>query len=113
MASQTTTSLRSVLGPDFATGFRAGKAVRIDLGARLGWIHELADTARSMTAAFAAAPGANFTVQGAMLPRNSALVGLSLTASVNRNFALFASYDGEPGGGSRNNQLWGGIKLRW
>ncbi|TPE61578.1 autotransporter domain-containing protein [Sandaracinobacter neustonicus] len=111
--SQSTTSVRSVLGGDFAAGFDLGKSTPVEVGLRLGWAHEFADTGRSMTAAFASAPGSAFTVQGASLPRDSALIGVSVAAKVSRTGSLFVSYEGEPGGGSSNNQFRGGIRLSW
>ena len=56
----------------------------LDIGLRLGWMHEFADTARPMTAAFAAAPGQQFTVFGATPQRDSAVVGFSAAAADQR-----------------------------
>ena len=42
--------------------------------------------------------------------RDSALIGVALAAQIGRNMSLFASYDGDIGGG-HNNQLWGGLKI--
>ncbi|MCX5517845.1 autotransporter domain-containing protein [Kaistia defluvii] len=113
VASQSATSVRTTFGADFTASFDLGNGVPLDLGSRLGWVHEFADTAQSMTAAFAAAPGADFTVWGAGVPRDSALVGVSATARIRDNSSLFVSYDGEFGGGDDNHQLWGGFKLTW
>ncbi|WP_207791748.1 autotransporter domain-containing protein [Sandaracinobacteroides hominis] len=110
---QSTTSARTTLGADLDIGLNAGKSVPVDLGLRLGWAHEFGDTGRYMTAAFASAPDAGFTVYGAEMRRDSALIGLSLAARLSRNCSLFASYEGELGNGSHNNQLWGGIRLSW
>jgi outer membrane autotransporter protein len=113
VASEATTSVRTTLGADFAASFAIGAGTRLDLGLRLGWVHEFADTDQSMTAAFVAAPGQLFTVSGATAQRDSALVGLSLAAALNEQASLFASYDAELGGGNGNHQLRGGLRLTW
>ncbi|MGU3492951.1 autotransporter domain-containing protein [Xanthobacteraceae bacterium A53D] len=113
VAAQSTTSVRSTLGADFTTRFDPGNGMPLDLGLRLGWVHEFADTTSAIRAAFASAPGASFTVSGAPLPRDSALVGLSAAVKVGNSGSLFASYDAEVGGGNDNHQLWGGFKFTW
>ena len=113
VAQQTTTSVRTTVGADLATRFDLGRGTPVDIGLRLGWMHELADTARPMTAAFAAAPGAQFTVLGATPQRDSALVGFSAAAALSERLSLFASYDGELGGGTDSHQLRVGFRLTW
>jgi outer membrane autotransporter protein len=113
VGSETMTSVRTTLGADFAASFAIGAGTRLDLGLRLGWVHEFGDTAQSMTAAFVTAPGQLFTVSGATPQRDSALVGLSLAAALNEQASLFASYDAELGGGNGNQQLRGGLRLTW
>ena len=85
----------------------------LDLGLRLGWMHEFADTARPISAAFAAAPAQQFTVYGATPQRDSAVIGFSATAAVTDRASLFAAYDGEVGGGTDNHALRVGFRLTW
>ncbi|MBS7552814.1 autotransporter domain-containing protein [Ancylobacter dichloromethanicus] len=113
VASQSTTSVRTTFGADFTASFDPGNGLPLDLGLRLGWVHEFDDTTQAITAAFASAPGADFTVYGAALPRDSALIGLSAAAKLNDSSSIFASYDAEIGGGDDNHQLWGGFKITW
>lgn len=113
VASQSTTSVRTTIGADFTASFDLGNGMPLDLGLRLGWVHEFADTTPAMTASFASAPGADFTVYGATRQRDSALIGLSAAVKLSDSSSLFASYDGELGGGNDNHQLWGGFKLTW
>ncbi|WP_428032927.1 autotransporter domain-containing protein [Ancylobacter sp.] len=113
VASQSTSSVRTTLGADFTTRFDLGNGVPLDLGLRLGWVHEFADTTPAMTASFASSPAADFTVYGATRQRDSALVGLSAAVKLSDSSSLFASYDGEIGGGNDNHQLWGGLKITW
>ena len=108
VAQQTTTSLRTTLGAELAGAF--GPAT---LGLRLGWLHEYADTARPMTAAFAGAPSAAFTVYGATPQRDSAVIGFQAGARVADNASIFLRYDGEIGSGSDNHTLNVGLHLSW
>ena len=112
VASQTTTSVRSTIGVDLASTFMVG-GTPLDLGVRLGWMHEFADTARPMTAAFAAAPASQFTVFGATPQRDSAVVGFSASAALSDRTSLFVAYDGEIGGGTDNHSLRAGFKIKW
>ena len=56
VAQQTTKSLRTTFGADLAGAIGVGNMRTLDLGLRLGWLHEYADTGRPITAAFAGAP---------------------------------------------------------
>ena len=111
VAAQTTTSVRTTFGVDLAGGFEVGGTL-LDLGFRLGWMHEFADTARPMTAAFAAAPTSQFTVFGATPQRDSAVVGFSAATALGDHSSLFVAYDGEIGGGTDNHALRAGFKIR-
>lgn len=111
--SQSTTSVRTAFGADFSASFGLGNGMPLDLGLRLGWVHEFADTTPSITAAFAAAAGPGFTVSGATPRRDSALIGFSAAARISDSSSLFVSYDGEVGGGNDNHQLRGGVRLTW
>lgn len=113
IAQQTTTSVRTTFGTDFGARFDMGGGRPIDIGLRLGWMHEFADTARPVTAAFAAAPAQPFTVWGATPQRDSAVVGFAATANITDRAALFASYDGEVGGGTDNHALRVGFRMTW
>ena len=112
VAAQTTTSVRTTFGIDLAGGFDIGGTL-LDLGLRLGWMHEFADTARPMTAAFAAAPVSQFTVFGATPQRDSAVIGFSAATALGDRTSLFVSYDGEVGGGTDNHSLRAGFRLTW
>ena len=113
VAQQTTTSLRTTLGADLAATIGLGNARTLDLGLRLGWLHEYADTARPMTAAFAGAPTASFTVYGATPQRDSAVIGFQAGTEVAAGMQLYLRYDGDVGSGSDNHALNVGVRLRW
>jgi autotransporter-associated beta strand protein len=108
VAQQTTTSLRTTLGADLA-----GTIGPLLLGLRLGWMHEYADTSRPMTAAFAGAPTASFTVYGASPQRDSAVIGFSANAAVADSMSIYLRYDGEIATGADNHALTAGLRLSW
>ena len=95
LAQQTTTSLRTTLGADLAASLALGDTRTLDIGLRLGWLHEYANTARPITAAFAGAPSANFTVYGATPQRDAAVIGFQASTSVADNASIYLRYDGE------------------
>lgn len=113
VAQQTTTSVRTTFGADFAASVDLGGGTPLDIGLRLGWMHEFADTSRPITAGFAAAPGPQFTAWGATPARDSAVIGFSAATALNQRTSLFLSYDGEVGGGTSNHQLRAGFRLIW
>jgi outer membrane autotransporter protein len=110
---QTTTSVRTTFGTDFAAAIGLGDTRTLDLGLRLGWLHEYANTTRPITAAFVDAPAASFTVYGATPQRNSAVIGLSAATHVTEGAQLYLRYDGEFGAGNDNHALNVGMRLRW
>ena len=85
----------------------------LDLGLRLGWLHEYASTARPITAAFAGAPSANFTVYGATPQRDAAVIGFQASTNVATATQLYLRYDGEIASGSDNHTLNVGLRLSW
>jgi outer membrane autotransporter protein len=113
VAQQTTSALRSTLGVDLAASIPLDAGRAIDLGLRLGWLHEYADTVRPITTAFAGAPSAAFTVYGAAPQRDSAVVGFSAAAAVASSAQLYLRYDGEVGGGTDNHAFNVGVRMSW
>jgi fibronectin-binding autotransporter adhesin len=113
VAQQMTTSVRSTLGANFANAFALGNQRTLDMAVRLGWLHEYADTTRPMTASFAGAPSAAFTVYGATPQRDSAVIGLQANTLVADGAQIYARYDGELGSGSDNHAFTAGVRLTW
>ena len=105
---QTTTSMRTVLGAELA-----GTIANMDLGLRLGWLHEYAGTARPITAAFAGAPAVGFTVYGATPQRDAAVIGFQASSRVADNASVYLRYDGDIGSGTDNHALSVGLRLSW
>jgi outer membrane autotransporter protein len=113
VAQQTTTSVRTVLGAELDGAIGLGDTRTLDLGLRLGWLHEYANTARPITAAFAGAPSANFAVYGATPQRDAAVIGFQASTNVAAGTQLYLRYDGDIGSGTDNHALNLGVRLRW
>ena len=112
VAQQNTTSVRTVLGADLAGNIPLGQRT-LDVALRLGWAHEYADTARPMTAAFAGAPTASFTVYGAQPQRDAAVIGLGLNTRIADQTSLYARYDGEITGRDDTHVFSAGLRMTW
>jgi fibronectin-binding autotransporter adhesin len=110
---QTTTSVRSILGFQLDHDLNLGFASPIALLARAGWAHEYADTARPMTASFAGAPGAGFTVDGAQIARDSAVLALGATAKLTQNLSFLLRYDADLNGSDNANAITGKLSYSW
>ena len=113
VAQQITNSARTVLGAELAGTIDAGWRDKLALQFRLGWAHEYADTSRPVTASFAGAPGAAFTVFGAAPLRDAATIGLAANTNIAERTSLYFRYDGEVGTGSDSHAFTGGLRMSW
>ncbi|TAJ39348.1 MAG: autotransporter outer membrane beta-barrel domain-containing protein, partial [Reyranella sp.] len=113
VAQQTTNSVRSTIGMELAGALDAGWRDRLALQVRLGWAHEYADTSRPVTASFAGAPGAAFTVFGAAPQRDAAAVGFAANTAIAERTSLYFRYDGEVGTGTDNHAFSAGLRMTW
>ena len=113
VAQQTTTSIRTVLGAELEGAIGLGDTRTLDLGLRLGWLHEYAKTARPITAAFAGAPSANFVVYGATPQRDAAVIGFQASTNVTAGTQLYPVLRRRHRLGHRHHALNLGVRLRW
>jgi outer membrane autotransporter protein len=113
VAQQTTNSQRTTIGADLGSSIGLGNEKKLDLAVRLGWMHEFADVARPITAAFAGAPGNSFTVFGATPLRNAAVVGLQATTTIAAATQIYLRYDGEIATGTDNHAINVGVRMSW
>ena len=113
VAQQTTNSQRTTIGADLGSSIGFGEDKKVDFAVRLGWLHEFANVARPITAAFAGAPGDSFTVFGATPLRNSAVVGLQATTHIAAATEIYLRYDGEIATGTDNHALNIGVRMSW
>ena len=102
-----------MLGAELAGTIDAGWRDKLALQFRLGWAHEYADTSRPVTASFAGAPGAAFTVFGAAPLRDAATIGLAANTNIAERTSLYFRYDGEVGTGSDSHRFTGGLRMSW
>jgi outer membrane autotransporter protein len=114
IAARTTNSFRTIPGVDLATQFDVGWQSPLALQLRLGWAHEFIDDfSRPVTASFAGAPAAGFTVVGAVPPRDSAIVGFNATTNIGRSTSLYLRYDGDFNSGATTHAAAVGVRMTW
>ncbi len=111
--SQTTNSVRSILGLQIDYDANIGFTGPLALLARAGWAHEYADTARPTTASFAGAPGSGFTVDGTQMARNSAIIALGVTSKLTQALSFLLRYDGDVNGADNAHAVTGRLSLTW
>jgi uncharacterized protein with beta-barrel porin domain len=109
--SQTQGSAQSVLGARLNDMLRVGR-IMLAIDAQLGWSHELAGTARSAVASFTGAPATSFTVAGAAVPSDTALISFGVATTVARGTNLYLTYGGQFGDGY-SNAVTGGLRFTW
>jgi outer membrane autotransporter protein len=82
------------------------------LRARVAWAHDwVSDPA--LGAVFQALPGASFTVNGAAVPKNSALTSVGGQLFVTPNWSLEAKFDGEFASTAQSYAGSGTLKYSW
>ncbi len=105
-SNDTTTS--TTLGVRAHSDFKlAGKDARVK--GTVGGRHAFGDVKQTATMAFEGS--SSFTVTGAPLARNTALLGLQAEVELSRSTALEFGYQGEYGSGSRDHAV--NVKMRW
>jgi len=100
------------LGVHFATEFEAGGGMVVSPFARLAWVHEFSPD-RSVAASFNAAPGIGFVTDGTRAASDLLRVNLGGRLQVSTSEALFASFNGEYGAGTRSYGVQGGYRVAW
>jgi outer membrane autotransporter protein len=113
VGEQNSDSLVSSLGLRLSRLFEPQTSHPIGLGVRSAWQHELADVKNLITAQFADAPGAGFTVQSTPESRDAAALGLDVRAGLTKNLQAFANYTATLSSGQNIHSILGGFSLRW
>jgi autotransporter-associated beta strand protein len=113
VASQTTNSLRSVIGAQLGASMDMGWRDRLAMRFRLGWSHEYADVTRPVTAALAGAPASPFTTFGISPVRDGVLLGLSANTAVADATSLYLRYEGTLAGPDGSQALTAGLRMTW
>ncbi len=94
VGGQQATSLRSGLGVSFAYPVALDRRTTLKPTLQLRWNHEFADTGSALDARFAAG-GAGFTIRSDELGRDSALLGVGVTAEIGDDLDLSLGYDAQ------------------
>lgn len=113
VGDQSLNSTVSSIGMRLSHIFLESSAHPATLGARAAWEHELGSTDDLVTAQFADAPGASFTVQGTPRPRNSAAMGVDGRVDLSKNLQAFANYSATLGTDESIQEILGGLLLKW
>src|SRR5262249_37141716 len=94
VASQTTTSARSILGAEVAQAIPMAGVAALRVIGRLGWAHEFADTERTATSFLTGTPSAApFSIAGAQALRDALTFGVGVDSS-QPGFGMFVRYEG-------------------
>lgn len=109
---QSAESLLGSLGLRLAKEFDlASSRVAVELRGR--WQHEFLDDAMVLDTAFIGAPTAAFSVQGARVARDSAILGLGMSARAGRYATLFAGYDVRLNADATAHAFTAGLRATW
>lgn len=109
VAEQTLNSSKVMLGAkaSFDTG-------RIRFEPRIIWAHEFGDLNTPMTAQFqGAATASPFQVSGATLKRDTLILGLGASGSIDKGVDLFADVQTEHNSRQNNLAVLAGLRARW
>jgi outer membrane autotransporter protein len=109
VAAKTLTAAQSVLGTRASADLTLGDLV-LNTDFKLGWAHEFS-TARRVTQSFAGSP--SFTVAGASLPGDSAVVGVGVATTLDDGLSAYVHYDGAFAGGDSSSTFSAGIRFGW
>jgi uncharacterized protein with beta-barrel porin domain len=105
------TDTRTELGARF-DDHQILNAMPLVLRARVAWAHDWVSNP-ALGAVFQALPGANFTVNGAAPPPNSALTSLSGELQMTPRWTAIAKFDGEFASGSQTYAGTGTLRYAW
>jgi outer membrane autotransporter protein len=112
VGSQGLTSLQSVLAVRAERRFPLGETMALVPIARIGWLHEFANTVGTANASFAGG-SAPFSVESAPVGRDAALIGLGATLQTGGPVSLYLSYNGAFAQNVNAQTLTGGVSVKW
>ena len=107
-------SVESTLAVGARRAFALSESVQMTTMGRLGWSHEFADNAASVSASFAGLSGSGFALESAPLGRDAALIGLGTDIKVaSWPMTLFAEYGGVINRNSQAQSFNAGVRYTW
>ncbi len=110
-AANNATDTRSELGSRF-DNVQIVNGMPLTLRARVAWAHDWASTP-SLAATFQTLPGANFVVNGAGVPTDSAITSAGAELRLSQNWSVLANFDGEFAKASQTYTGTGTIRYVW
>jgi uncharacterized protein with beta-barrel porin domain len=110
-ASNNATDVRTELGSRFDSPTVVAGRPLVFYG-RLAWAHDFV-SAPSLNASFQALPGSSFTVTGAPIANDSALVTVGGQLFLAQNWSLLAKFDGEFAGNAQTYAGSGTLRYTW
>lgn len=110
-AAQNATDTRSELGARFDS-LQVINNMPLVWRARLAWAHDWVSSP-TLTATFETLPGANFVVNGAGMPANSALTSLGAELYMTPHWSVEAKFDGNFANTAETYAGSGTIRYRW
>jgi uncharacterized protein with beta-barrel porin domain len=105
------TDVRTELGSRLDAPMVVG-GMPLILRGRLAWAHDFVANP-TLSAAFQALPGGTFTVNGAPIPRDSALTTAGAELFLTPRWTLLAKFEGEFGAGSQTYGGTGTLRYTW
>ncbi|HLH86926.1 MAG TPA: autotransporter domain-containing protein [Xanthobacteraceae bacterium] len=111
VAAMNATDVRTELGSRFDAPTLLG-SMPLVLSGRLAWAHDFVSNP-ALSAAFQALPGASFTVNGAPVPRDSALTTAAAQLFLTPQWTLGAKFEGELAAGAQTYAGIGTLRYRW
>jgi uncharacterized protein with beta-barrel porin domain len=109
--TMTGTDIRTELGARF-DNLQIVNGMPVVLRARLAWAHDWVSNP-SLNAVFETLPGANFTVNGAAIPQNSALATAAAEWHLTAKWTAMAKFDSEIASGSQTYAGTGTLRYTW
>jgi outer membrane autotransporter protein len=110
--SASATDTRAELGLRFDTLVLLDQGMALNLFARTAWAHDWVSTP-ALQAVFQTLPGSAFIVNGATLPRNSALITTGAELHITPTFSILGKFDGEFAPGSYTYASTGTLSYVW
>ena len=109
--AMTANDTRSELGARF-DHLQAFNGMPLLLRARVAWAHDWVSNP-SLTATFQSLPGASFIVNGAAMPKDSALTTASAVLQLTKRWSLEAKFDGQFANTSQTYAGTGTVRYVW
>jgi autotransporter-associated beta strand protein len=112
VGSQGLTSIQSVLAARAERRFAVNETMALIPTARIGWLHEFADTVGTASASFAGG-GGPFSVESAPIGRDAALIGLGATLQTGGPASFYLAYSGAFAQNANAQTVNGGVSIKW